>query len=260
MMAETAGSKLADQAPSFSDVSAFVAWAQAFRGPDHVAVRREAEDEARDLLNARAGRMTMEDAEHLGRLFNTDSKQGEVRHDRFVPAFVGATLQKVVDDLETFNRQVGRLWNDNEDVALVVLEEDQVSAGLMMNERIAEELALLRKSYPDLEYVASGHWVRLPKYDVPGDLWEQTVVEVCFQIPELIPGQPPYGFYVRPGLTLRGAQVPGNYAYPAATPFGSDWGKFSWQLETWTPNAKIVAGTNMSNFARSIVERLRQGV
>jgi hypothetical protein len=28
------------------------------------------------------------------------------------------TLQKVTDDLETFNRQVARLWNNSDDVAI----------------------------------------------------------------------------------------------------------------------------------------------
>jgi hypothetical protein len=100
-----------------------VAWARAFRGDEHVSARREAEDEARKLLDEKAGGMTIEDAAALGRFFNTDSRDGVVRHDRFAPAFHGATLQKVVDDLDTFNLQMGRLWSLAEDASLVALDE-----------------------------------------------------------------------------------------------------------------------------------------
>jgi hypothetical protein len=59
----------------------------------------------------------------LGREFNTDSRDGEVRRDRFTPAFVGATLQKVTDDLDTFNQQVAKLWDQSENVAMEALDE-----------------------------------------------------------------------------------------------------------------------------------------
>src|ERR1700680_746491 len=95
--------------------------------------------------------------------------------------------------------------------------------------RVEQELELLRRNFPHLEYVREGNWVRLPCYHLPGNMWDRDWVEVCFQIPERIPGQPPYGFYVRPGLALRSGQPIGNYAFPAPTAFGADWGKFSWQ-------------------------------
>ena len=125
--------------------------------------------------------------------------------------------------------------------------------------RIEEEVELLRRNFRDLEYVASGQWVRIPRYGLADSIWDRNVVEVCFQIPEQIPGQPPYGFYVRPGLALRNGQGIGNYAYPAPTPFGSDWGKFSWQLDGWAPTADLIGGTNMVNFARSFSDRFTQG-
>lgn len=129
----------------------------------------------------------------------------------------------------------------------------------MSAERIEQELALLRAAYPDLEYRPEGHWVRLPNYPAAEETWGRSSVEVSFQIPEQIPAQQPYGFHVRPGLSLQDGQVIDNYAFPAPTAFGGDWGKFSWQLLVWTPRDDIVAGTNMLNFARSIADRLRQG-
>ena len=128
------------------------------------------------------------------------------------------------------------------------------------NTRIQQELELLRRNFPNLDYLAEGHWVRLPRYGFPRGIWDQDMVDVCFQIPERIPGQAPYGFYVRPGLTLCNKQAVADYAFPAPTGFGDDWGKFSWQLEGWAPVADLVAGTNMVNFARSFFDRLAQGL
>lgn len=116
-------SEPAEIVPPLSDHARFVAWARAYRGEDDIRVRREAEDAAVKLLDDKAGRMTLEDAERLGRLFNTHSRDGQVRYDRFAPAFHGATLQRVVEDLDTFNRQVQRLWSTPEEGALTVLDE-----------------------------------------------------------------------------------------------------------------------------------------
>jgi MoxR-like ATPase len=130
-MAEVQSGRLADQAPDLADVQEFVDWTRAYRGPDHIAVRRAAEDDARQLLDELAGQMTHEDAQRLGRLLNTDGRAGEVRHDRFTPAFVGATLQKVTGDLDTFNRQVERLWDTDEQIALATLDEILKDPGAM---------------------------------------------------------------------------------------------------------------------------------
>lgn len=129
----------------------------------------------------------------------------------------------------------------------------------MSAERIAQELELLRSSFPTLEYVPEGQWVRIPSYPLPEAVWGRSAVEVCFQIPEAIPAQGPYGLYVRPDISLANGGVIQNYTYPAPTAFGGDWGKFSWQLLAWTPNADIVAGTNMLNFVRSFADRFREG-
>jgi hypothetical protein len=129
-----------------------------------------------------------------------------------------------------------------------------------MSERIAQELAMLRTCWPDLEYLEAGHWVQIPEYPVPDGLWKIEVVEVCFQIPEQLPGQAPYGFHVRPGLLLReGDAPPANYTHPVETPFGEGWGRFSWSPREWKPAADPTAGSNMVDFAWSFAERLRQG-
>lgn len=128
-----------------------------------------------------------------------------------------------------------------------------------MNGRVQEEVSLLRTAYPHLEHREEGgvHSVRIPSYPVP-EGWCRSEVEVCFQIPPS-PGQAPYAFRVRPGLQLAGGGPPGNYSYPVTTPWGDDWGQFSWSPETWVPKDDIRAGANMLNFARSFADRLREG-
>jgi len=128
-----------------------------------------------------------------------------------------------------------------------------------MNVRVEEELALLRTAYPDLEYLKEGdvHWVRFPHFAVP-EGWSNAEVEVATQIPPSA-GQAPYGFRVRPGLQLAGGSQPNNYTYPVPTPWGDDWGQFSWSPVEWVPKADIRSGANMLNFVRSFADRLREG-
>lgn len=127
-------------------------------------------------------------------------------------------------------------------------------------DRVRQELAMLKSAWPELEYVSAGHWVRLQRYWIGLGIWNCSEAEVCFQIPENIPGQAPYGFYIRPQLLVCGGGPPSSYTYPAdATPFGQGWGRFSWQLDPWQPAADPFQGSNMLNFARSIADRLRQG-
>lgn len=128
-----------------------------------------------------------------------------------------------------------------------------------MNERIGQELALLKTVYPDLEWHPDSLWVRIPSYPLPDGVWEQSEIELAFQMPQNLPGQQPYGFWVRPDLRLANGAAPNNYTYPVATPLGEGWGQFSWSLISWQPKADITAGSNMLNFVRSIAHRLREG-
>lgn len=128
-----------------------------------------------------------------------------------------------------------------------------------MNERLDEELALLRSAFPSLEHRADGQWVRIPAYPLPLGIWRLMECEVAFQIPDSA-GQQPYGFWVRPDLVLANDTAPQNYSYPTSTPFGDDWGKFSWAPEgQWLPKAELAEGSNMLNWARSFGRRLEEG-
>jgi hypothetical protein len=129
----------------------------------------------------------------------------------------------------------------------------------MDRERVRAEIDMLRTRWPDVEYLENPQWVRLPTYLLPGGLWAAPSVEVCFQVPENYPGQAPYAFYVHPDLKLADGRWPNNYAYPASTGFGNDWGKFSWLVDPWVPGATPIEGSNLLNFAMSFASRLREG-
>jgi hypothetical protein len=130
-------------------------------------------------------------------------------------------------------------------------------------QRLGIELDFLRGTFPDLEYLEAGEarWARIPVYPVP-DGWlyaggAVAAVEVAFEIPVQV-GQAPYAFYVRPALELPAGAAIGSYTAPAATPWGEDFAKFSWQPETWAPKTNVRAGSSMLSFARSFAERLAE--
>lgn len=126
-----------------------------------------------------------------------------------------------------------------------------------MNDRLDAELEWLRTDFPDAELREDDLWARIPLYPISEELWGRTSCEVAFRF--VLAGQPPYGFWVRPGLALvRGAPIQ-NYSFPVATPFGEGWGQFSWSPEEWTPRADVRRGANMLQWARSFATRLAEG-
>ena len=75
----------------------------------------------------------------------------------------------------------------------------------------------------------------------------------------MLPGQPPYGFWVRPGLTLITGEAISDYQFPVATPFGDGWGQFSWSPENWSTNDDPRHAGNMLRWAQSFARRLSEG-
>jgi len=130
-----------------------------------------------------------------------------------------------------------------------------------MQERIKNELTLIRQWFPDAEYHEEGHWVRIPSYPLP-EGWSQSSTEVTFQIPVDYPGTPPYGIYVPAGLQFQNSR-PNNYTEPAGNqpPFSGTWGIFSWAPADgqWRPTADIVKGSNLLNWVLGFAERFREG-
>jgi hypothetical protein len=131
----------------------------------------------------------------------------------------------------------------------------------MSTARIEAELNLLKSWFGSaLEYIPDGHWVLLRDYEIPSDLWTPRVVDVCFQIPSQLPGQPPYGFYVRPDVVAVNGAAIGNHTGPVSTGFGDDWCQMSWSVtEEWRPAATPEEGSNMVSFALSFADRFTEG-
>jgi hypothetical protein len=130
-----------------------------------------------------------------------------------------------------------------------------------MQERVEAEIALLKERFPELE-IRLDLWCRFPEYRLPAGIWNVDVVELAFRIPAQLPGEQPYGIWVKPSLTLKGGGMPGNYTPDVSIALGEGWGQFSWAPETWAPSPTIdtiTQGTNLVNFVESFAVRLREG-
>jgi hypothetical protein len=127
-----------------------------------------------------------------------------------------------------------------------------------MRERLAQELDLLKKYFPSIEYKEEG-WFKIPGFALP-DGWNRSVTDVAFQARPEYPGTPPYGIYVPSGIQFKG-QTPTNYNDTASPqpPFGGSWGILSWSVEdgTWKATANLLSGSNLLNWARSIADRCK---
>ena len=130
-----------------------------------------------------------------------------------------------------------------------------------MNERIEQELQLLRTHFPRLEYREEGRWVLLPEYLGPPSLWSSDKPDVSFQISASYP-QKPYAFYVRRPFELLGleeGQSVQNVAESSDPPFGGEWLKFSWDMPEWRAASDLQSGYNLLNWALSFRKRLEEG-
>jgi hypothetical protein len=130
----------------------------------------------------------------------------------------------------------------------------------MTNDWVEANLALLHQAHPTIDVrVAEGiNWVRIPGHPLP-EVWAEGEADIAFRITTAA-GEAPYGFWARPQLTLRAGGPVNNYTYPATTPWGSDWGQFSFSpSEPWQPKADIRFGPNMLRYACGIADRLAEG-
>lgn len=131
--------------------------------------------------------------------------------------------------------------------------------------RIAEELALLRTSYPDIGHQESGgeDWFRIPSYPYPPGFWNRTSSALCIRAASGYPGTTPYAFWVPRGILTAAGEPPSDYD-PNATepPFvePAGWGRFSWtQDQGWKLTDDPKTGSNLLQWARSCRRRLEQG-
>lgn len=127
-----------------------------------------------------------------------------------------------------------------------------------MNDWAVQELRLLHRCWPTLVHAEDTNWCKIPNFALPAG-WNRSSMDVAFHIPEALPGQEPYAFWVSGGLTLASGALVTNYVFPAeSTPWGGQWGKFSWNLHPWAPGARPGEGTSLVDFVRSFTSRLRE--
>lgn len=128
-----------------------------------------------------------------------------------------------------------------------------------MNAWAAAELARLKEAWPDLRYDPNGDWVCIECFPIPGG-WSQSTADIAVRIPEDLPGQAPYGFWVRGNITTVAGGQPSNTSYPSITlSFAEgDWTQFSWLHDVWQPGATPGTGQGMTDFVRSIHQRMSE--
>lgn len=127
-----------------------------------------------------------------------------------------------------------------------------------MNDRAWEEARLVASAFPDLEVRPTDGWARIPRYPVPDEHWTVADAEIAFRFPEGLPGQAPYGLWVRPPLALKSGGTVQNVTM-TTTPFGGEWMQFSWHVDPWRPGATAGDGDNVLHFVRSFARRLAEG-
>jgi 5-methylcytosine-specific restriction protein B len=105
------------------DVATFVARVIDEYGDAAIETRREAEDQARSLLDDSAGEMEEQQLRALLKLFNADSHNGKHYQSRFSPAFVGATANGLAANIEKVNAWTKRVWRSDNDQAAQSVSE-----------------------------------------------------------------------------------------------------------------------------------------
>ena len=130
-----------------------------------------------------------------------------------------------------------------------------------MQERIQDELTLIRQWFPDVEYREEGRWFLVPSYPLP-EGWNREMTDVVFQVDAGYPVTQLYGIYVPVGLRFQDA-MPGSYTEPVSNqpPFEGTWGQFSWYPDEgfWMPSADVHKGANLLDWVRGFRRRFEEG-
>ena len=108
------GGALASQRPTESDANEIDKIIGAIREihlpPSRIEARQEAEAAARELFDDNVGKFDEPTLRQFFEFVNTDYFNGQPRHNRFSPAFIGATANAIIDQLEQFNDWTDLLW------------------------------------------------------------------------------------------------------------------------------------------------------
>ena len=126
-----------------------------------------------------------------------------------------------------------------------------------MQERVTQEIALLKEKYSNLVHGQNYDWVMIPDFPLP-DGYNRQTTKLLFLIPNAYPHTAPDCFYVEIGLRLSNGNLPSNYNEEMNVPVGGPWGYFSWHPEIWQPADEIQKGDNLLSFIKVVNLRLRE--
>ncbi len=127
-----------------------------------------------------------------------------------------------------------------------------------MQERVIQEIALLKELYPNLVHGQNFDWVMIPDYPLP-EGYNRKAAKLMFLIPVTYPLSGPDCFYVDVGLRLTNGNMPSNYNEHMDVPVGGSWGYFSWHPEIWQAADEIRGGDSLLTFIKAVNLRLREG-
>ncbi|MCH8905986.1 MAG: hypothetical protein IH840_02765 [Candidatus Heimdallarchaeota archaeon] len=133
-----------------------------------------------------------------------------------------------------------------------------------MSGRVSQEITLLKRKYPRLNYHEENSWVVIPNYELPADRFNMEMTDLHFLIPIGYPNTAPDNFFVNQNLRLSDNQMPPAFSANPNSNTGQakapgNWGWFSWHPDTWRASSEITKGDNLASFVRSIGTRLRGG-
>lgn len=126
-----------------------------------------------------------------------------------------------------------------------------------MQERIAEEIRLLKEKYHSLQFGEGYAWVMIPDFNLP-DGYNRKTTRLLFLISASYPHASPDNFYVDAGLRFANNNPLTNYSEGAQVPIQGSWGCFSWHPEVWQSSSEISKGDNLLTFIKSVNLRLRE--
>ena len=124
-----------------------------------------------------------------------------------------------------------------------------------MHTRVAEEIAILRERYPELQHDEQFRWVMLPDVALPPGRFNKERTRLLFNIPPSYPSAGPDNFFVDGDLKLKDGSNPPGLNLGANSGSGSaavegNWSWFSWHPALWRATAILLDGDNLLTFVR----------
>jgi hypothetical protein len=90
---------------------------------ERLEVRVKAEEEARDLLQHKSGKLDSDDLVKFFEVINQDFWKGKLTHNRFGLAYVGHNVKVLLSQLSEVNEWISKLWKTSEDELAALLDK-----------------------------------------------------------------------------------------------------------------------------------------